>query len=154
MSGYEFLKFLHVLAVVAWVGGAIGLFVLQGRLGAAGDRQGLMSVGRQMEDMGKFYYSPLALVTLVTGIWMVATTEGMSFEEAWVVMGFAGIVLTLAIGVGVITPTGKKLLEEVQKPEPNGAAIASYANRIRALSLINIIVLVLVVWAMVARPGA
>lgn len=154
MSGYEFLKFLHVLAVIGWVGGAIGFFVLQARLGAAGDRQGLMSVGRQMEHMGKLYFSPLAVVTLVTGVWMVATTEGISFEDAWIVMGFAGILVTLTIGLGVITPTGKRLLEESRKPEPSGAAIASYGKRIRALSLINILVLVVVVWSMVARPGA
>ncbi len=154
MSGYEILKFVHVLAVIAWVGGAIAIYVLQARLGAAGDRQGLMALGRQMEDMGKLYYSPMAAVTLVTGIWMVATTEGLSFEEAWVVIGFAGIVITLAVGLGVVAPTGKKLLAESQSPQPDGAAIASYASRIRVLSLVNIAVLVVVVWSMVARPGA
>lgn len=154
MSGYEFLKFLHVLAVIAWVGGGITILVLQTRLGSAGDRVGLMSVGRQMEGLGKLYFSPLALLTLVTGIWMVAATEGFSFGDPWILIGFGGIVLTSAVGIGLITPTGQKLLEESQRPEPDPAALASHGGRIRALAITNTAILVFVVWSMVTKIGA
>ena len=153
MSGYELLKFLHVLAVIAWVGGGLGIFVLQARLRGAGDRRALTSVGGQMEDLGRRYYSPMAGVTLVTGIWMVAIADGISFGEAWIIMGLAGIVASTAIGIGMITPAGKKLIQESQKADPDPAAVASYANRIRGLGLTNIIILVIVVWAMVVQPG-
>ena len=153
MTAYELLKFLHVAAVIAWVGGSIGIIVLQIRLTAAGDRPGLMSVGRQMEKFGKTYYMPLAVLTLVTGIWMVATS-GWSFGDAWIVMGLGGVVVTMAIGLGVITPTGRKMMEESQKPEPSGPAMAAYSQRMRMLSVTNITILMIVVWAMVVKPGA
>jgi uncharacterized membrane protein len=153
MSGYEVLKFLHVAAVIAWVGGGIGITVLQLRVAAAGDRAGLMSIGRQMETLGKLYYSPLAIVTLVTGVWMVAATP-LDFEEIWIVLGIAGIVVSMAIGLGLISPTGRKLLAESQKPEPNFPAIAGYGQRMRVLGMVNLTLLMIVVWAMVTKPGA
>lgn len=153
MSGYELLKFVHVLAVIAWVGAAIGFTVLQARLGNAGDRAGLMSFGRQMETMGPQYYGSLTVLTLVTGIWMVATTEGIAFGDPWILIGLAGLVVTFAVGLGLITPTGKRLLEESERPAPDAAAIGALSARMRAFTLMNLIILVIVVWAMVTKPG-
>lgn len=152
MSGYEFLKFLHVAAVIAWVGGGIGIAVIQIRMGAAGDRPGLLAMGRQMEQMGKIYYSPLAAVTLVTGIWMVATT--WEFTDPWVIAGLVGVAVSMGIGLGMITPTGRQLLEESSKPEPNFGAIAALSTRVRMLGMTNLAILMVVVFAMVVKPGS
>jgi uncharacterized membrane protein len=151
VSGYEVLKFLHVVAVIGWVGGAVALTVLQARLGAAGDRAALMGVGRQMEAFGKIYYSPLAVATLVTGILMVATTDGLSFEDPWIVIGIAGVAVTLGIGLGLISPMGRKLLAASQATPPDGAAIATLSQRMRILSLLNLAILFFAVWAMVTK---
>ena len=153
MSGYEVLKFLHVAAVIAWVGAAVGLAFLQMRLRGAGDTSTLMGVGRQMESMGKIYFSPLAATTLVTGILMVATTDGLSFEDPWIVIGIAGIAASLGIGLGMIAPTGKKLAEASQATPPDGPAIASLSQRMRLLTTINIVILFFVIWAMVTKLG-
>lgn len=153
MSGYETLKFLHVAAVIGWVGGALGFFVLQARVRAAGDRAGLMAIGRQMETIGKVYFSPLAAGTLITGILMITTTDGLSFGDPWVVIGIVGIAVTLGIGLGVITPAGKRLAEASRATPPDGAAIASLSQRMRVLSIVNIVVLFFVVWAMVTKLG-
>ena len=154
MSGYEVLKFLHVAAVIAWVGAPVFLTVLQARLRGAGDRATLMGIGRQMEALGKGYFSPLAATTLVTGILMVATTDGLSFTDPWIVIGLTGIAATMGIGLGVITPTGKKLGEASQATPPDGPAIASLSQRITTLTIINIVILFCVVWAMITKPGA
>ena len=153
MSGYEVLKFLHLAAVIGWIGGAVGFAVLQARLRGAGDRATLMGVGRQMETMGKVYFSPLAATTLVTGVLMVATTGGLSFGDPWIVIGITGIAVTLGIGLGVIAPTGKKLVEASQGTPPDGAAIASLSQRMSILTTVNIIILFFVVWAMVTELG-
>lgn len=153
MSEYEVLKFLHVAAVIAWVGAPVVLTVLQARLRRAGDRATLIGIGRQMETMGKIYFSPLAAATLVTGVLMVVTTDGLSFGDPWILIGLAGIAITLAIGLGVITPTGKKLGEASQATPPDGAAIASLSRRITTLTIVNIVILFFVVWAMVIKLG-
>jgi uncharacterized membrane protein len=153
VSGYEVLKFLHIAAVIGWIGGAVALTVLQAGLRGAGDRASLMGVGRQMETMGKVYYGPLTATTLVTGILMVATTDGLSFGDPWILIGFAGIAATMGIGLGVITPTGKKLAEASQATPPDGAAIASLSRRMTTLTIVNIVILFFVVWAMVIKLG-
>jgi uncharacterized membrane protein len=152
MSGYDLLKFLHIAAVIAWVGGAIGITVLQARIGAAGDRPALLSIGRQMDRFGKTYYAPLAILTLVTGAWMVV--RSWDFEDPWIVIGIVGVLVSIAIGLGLISPTGRKLVAESENPEPNFGAIASYSKRIRALGLTNLALLMFVVWVMVAKPGS
>ena len=153
MSGYEVLKFLHVAAVIAWVGGAVALTVLQARLRGVGDRATLMGVGRQMETMSKIYYIPLAATTLITGILLVATTDGLSFGDPWVVIGIAGIAVTIGIGLGLIAPTGKRLVDASQATPPDGAALASLSQRMTTLTIVNIIILFFVVWAMVTKLG-
>jgi uncharacterized membrane protein len=153
MSGYELLKFLHVAAVIAWLGGPVVLQVLQARLRRAGDRATLMGIGRQMETMGKVYFSPLAAATLLTGILMVATTDGMSFGDPWILIGLLGIAVTMGIGLGVIAPTGKKLAEASQATPPDGATIAALSQRMTTLTIINIVILFFVVWAMVVKLG-
>jgi hypothetical protein len=153
VSGYEFLQFVHVAAVIAWVGAPVILTVLQARLRRAGDHATLMGIGRQMETVGKIYFSPLAATTLVTGILMIATTDGLSFGDPWVLIGFAGIAATMAMGLGVITPTGKKLAEASGAKPPDTAAITALSQRITTLTVVNMVILFFVVWAMVAKPG-
>lgn len=153
MSGFEILKFLHVLSAIFWLGGAFGIFVLQVRLNSAGDRAGMMAVGRQLDAWGKIYFSVLSLATLITGIAMIATTDGLSFTDTWVLVGFGGVVVTMGVGIGGIGPVSKKLVEEGQKAEPDGAAMAAWGQRIRTFTLINISILTVVVFMMVTRPG-
>jgi uncharacterized membrane protein len=153
MTGFELWKYLHVVSAIAWVGGAIAIFVLQTRLGSAGDRAGLMAVGGQMEWMGKRYYAPIAAVTLITGIGAVASSNVYGYGDVWVIIGLAGIAVTMGIGLGVIAPTGKKLLAEGAKTPPDPGAMAALSGRIRALTLVNTAILLIVVWAMVTRPG-
>lgn len=111
-----------------------------------------MSVGRQMEGMGKRFFSPMAATTLVTGILMVATTDGLSFGDT-IVIGLAGVAVSMALGMAAITPTGRKMLEESQKQPPDPGIMAGYASRLRVLSLTNLVILMFVVWAMVTKPG-
>jgi len=153
MSGYEFLKFLHVAAVIAWVGAPVFLTVLQAALKRAGDMATVMAIGRQMETTGKLYFSLLSTATLVTGILMVATTDGLSFTDPWILIGFGGIAATMGIGLGAIAPTAKKLIGAAQATPPDGAAIAGLAQRMTTLTTVNIVILFFVVWAMITKPG-
>jgi hypothetical protein len=50
----------------------------------------------------------------------LATTAGLSFEDPWIVAGLAGIAATMGIGLGLITPTGKKLAEAAPATPPDG----------------------------------
>lgn len=153
MSGFEILKFLHVLSAMFWVGGVFIIIILQMRLNSSGDRLGMMAVGRQLDAWGKIYFSVLSAATLISGIAMIATTEAFSFTDTWVLAGFGGVVVTMAIGIAGIGPVSKKLVEESQKAEPDGAAMAAWGQRIRTFTMINLAILVVVVFMMVTRPG-
>lgn len=153
MSGFELWKFLHVLFAIAWLGGGIGIFVLQARLRAAEDRVGLMAVGRQMEGLAKTYYMPAAAGALLSGVASVIASDAYGFGDVWIGIGFAAIIITMGVGLGMISPTGRKLVAEADKTPPDPGVMTALSNRLRILTLVNLAVLVIAVWAMVVKPG-
>ena len=71
---------------------------------------------------------------------------------AWAWWGVIGFFLSLALGAGVMQRTGRRLGAVVASPNPDAAAIDGLQRRLRLLGTVNIIVLLSVVWAMVAKP--
>ena len=81
---YDTLKFLHVVAVIAWVGGgiyaqALGTRALREAIPLACDhRDGHRGPGRLI--------APVAIAALVFGVWLVAVSE-WNFTDTWIVSG-------------------------------------------------------------------
>jgi uncharacterized membrane protein len=152
MTGYEFFKFMHVVAAIAWVGGGIGLTIYGYRLRAAGDYASLAAMQRRGEDLGKFLFMPAALLTLGFGIVMVASQSWLSFTDLWILIGFGGVVLSGVAEMGIAAPAGKRFLAAVEANGPRSADAERYAGRSLRGSLLDVTVLLIAVWAMVAKP--
>ena len=98
---YAFLKTLHVLAIVVWVGGMVfAHFFLRP---AAARLEPPMRLRLMHEVLGRFFQAVLAasLLTLASGVWMLgrvakaAVQSGGSFEMplAWTVMTALGVAM-------------------------------------------------------------
>lgn len=153
MDTYGVYKFLHVAAAVIWVGSGFGLFALTARMNRIGDRPGLLAIGRHAEALGKTLFAPASAVTLVFGILMVATADALSFTDTWIIVGFVGIALSSAIGMGMISPTGKRLGETVLEKGPDAPEIDQLIGRLLTLNVVDLVILFGVIWAMVLKPG-
>ena len=151
MTEYELWKFLHVLSATAWVGAGIGFNVLQRRLRKAGDMQALGAVGRQLEQLGNVYFGPLTVATLVFGLLTVWRGD-LSFTALWIIIGYVGIVVTAIIGSVFIAGASKQLSELATSGPPDPALAAPLIDRIFMLTTIDLALLVVIVWAMVAKP--
>lgn len=152
MTGYEFLKFLHVCGAIAWVGGGLGLLILSRRLVAAGDHATLLKAGEHSQALGTRLFMPASLVTIGAGVAMVATTPQIGFTDLWILMGFGGVVLS---GVAQMTLSSKAEARFVAAATDHGVDSPEVARAARGLTLgsvADITVLVLVVWAMVVKP--
>lgn len=152
MTGYEFFKFMHVVGAIAWVGGGIGLTIFAWRARAAGDNGTVLSMVERGDDLGKFLFMPAFVLTLGFGIAMVATESSLSFTDLWILIGFGGIVLSGVAEMTIGQPAGKRLLAAVEaggvgSPEAEAATRRSFNG-----SLLDVTVLLIVVWAMVAKP--
>jgi uncharacterized membrane protein len=152
MTRYELFKFLHVVGAIMWVGGGIGLTVFAWRARAAGDLRSLVAMVERGKDLGNFLFMPAFALTLGFGIAMVATESVLSFGDLWILIGFGGIALSGVAEMAITQPAGKRLMAAVEasgvgSPEAKAAARGSLNG-----SILDVTVLLVVVWAMVAKP--
>ncbi len=149
-SIYTLFKFLHVTAVIVWLGGASTLAVLNLRLLNAQDKDDLQSVLRANKALGIFL-GPSALLTLIAGVVMVANAR-IPFSTLWIVWGLGGIVLSIALGGSVIRRTTEQLYQLATAGDAPAPTLTSLQRRLVILSAANLALLFSIVWAMVAKP--
>ena len=147
---YIILKFLHVSAVIIWLGALITLAVLFARLAREREAGALQLLARQAEFVGRTLIGPAAGVTLLAGgalVWEMGI--GM---PAWTWWGLTGFFVSVALGAGVMQRAGRKLSAVAASPTPDAAAMDNLQRRLRMFGIVNIVILLSVVWAMVAKP--
>jgi uncharacterized membrane protein len=147
---YSTLKFVHVIAVVIWLGAMITLAVLFARLVRERESGALQLLARQSEFVGRALIGPAAIVTLLAGgalVWELGTRM-----SAWTWWGLFRFVVSVAPGAGVMQRAGRQLSTVAANPNPDAATIDALQRRLRVLGIVNIVILLSVVWAMVAKP--
>ena len=149
MTGYEWLKLFHILAVIVWVGGVLLVTMLGLKTATSASREERIVFTRQSQFAG-MVFTISGLVTLAFGTWMVIDQEAWGFDQMWVSLGFLGVLVGAALGMGFYGPQGRKLLTELEADDP---AADARAKRLGMVGLLESILLVVVVWAMVAKPG-
>jgi uncharacterized membrane protein len=148
---YDWLKFIHVLAATVWVGGAVILVVYGLRLAADpnASREQRITFTRNSQFAGTIF-TVSALVALAFGMWMVVDAD-LDWGATWITLGFTGIALGAALGMGFYGPQNRKLLAEL---EAGDQAADARSRRIGMVAMAETVVLIVVIWAMVFKPGA
>lgn len=145
---FETLKFIHVLAAIVWVGGGIVSTILGVRMRRASTEHRL-GFSRDMGFVGERVYGPAAGIALIAGIWMVIDEPAFGFGQAWIIIGLGGFLLSSIIGVAFFGPAAKALAADLEAGRSNDALQA----RISRVSYLDLAILLVVVWAMVVKPG-
>ena len=152
MSLYEFLLFVHVLMAVTWVGGDIAIQVLSVRATRAQDPVRTASLTGDIEWMGLRVFMPASILLLIFGIW-TAHEGNWDFGQAWISIGFAAFLFTFFLGMAFLGPESgriKKLVEDRSFEDPE---VLRRIGRILLFSRLELVVLIVAIWAMVAKPG-
>ena len=148
---YETLVFLHVLLAITWVGGGIAIQFFVYHMMKT-DQSELGKFGVHLEWMGSKVFAPTAGVLVLIGIVMV-TWGPPSWSAPFVIIGLIGWAATLVTGIVFLGPTAKKLGEAIQEKGPGDPEVVALRKRIMTVSRIDLAVLIIVVWAMVYKPG-
>lgn len=148
---YDLFKFLHIVAVIVWIGGYVSTRLLGGFVLRHENRTVFAAVLRQARTLGGELVLPAAVFTLLSGIAMMAVTGwGVPLWIAW---GFAAIVLSVALGVIAHRPLEAELLERSQSESTDDVPLAAIHRRLAVVSIVNVLLLLSAVWAMVFKPG-
>ena len=148
---YPILKFVHIAAVVCWVGGGVMLSILVEQVRRGGNADELASIIKRMEWFGPRFFSPLMVVTLIAGIGL--TQIGWNFSQAWVSIGFLGLIISGAIGGGYMSRKGRALTELIASKGANSAEAQTALRQLLMAARIDLLVLAIVVADMVIKPG-
>lgn len=151
MSGYEVIVFFHVVSVIVWVGGGVMLQILLARASKIGP-EAVSSFSQAAEWTSQRVFMPASFAALAFGIWAVIAGP-YTFGEGWIIAGFVGYALSALNGMAVLGPTSRKMKEASATRGPNDPAVMQLARRIDIAGKIDLVILVLVVFNMVVKPG-
>jgi uncharacterized membrane protein len=150
---YDLLLFVHVLAAVVWVGGAVSLQVLAIRAERSGDGTRVASFATEAEWIGGRVFLPASLVLLLAGIGL--TLEGdWGFTTPWVLLGLVAFGLSALTGSLFVGPESGRIGALITDLGPNDPVVAARIKRVFLVSRIELAVLILIVLDMTVKPGA
>jgi uncharacterized membrane protein len=151
LHAYGFLKFLHVLSVVVWVGGVAGLSLVAWRMRGERNREVLAGLIRYASSFGQSVAGPASFIVLLTGPMMVGMAH-IGFGTFWVLWGFAGLTAHFWIGATALRTRTRTLLQLASTSSGDDDALLVAARRLWSAQLIYITIMAAVVAAMVLKP--
>lgn len=145
---YLALKWIHVIAAAIWLGGN----VLELVLGAINRSAGL-EVRRRLAESAAFtgnrLYAPTGVLILLTGIGMVVVDGGLEFENLWIAVGIAGVVLGSVNGAALLGPAARGVIAAAESGDV--AAVDVAERRLQTFGFLQLMLLVVVFAAMIWR---
>jgi uncharacterized membrane protein len=154
MTLAEALKFIHVVAVIVWLGGSFMMGFLFERAQHSQDEATVLGLAKVGDFVGKAVFNPAGIITLIAGIWLVIELDGVEFSDAWISLGFLGV----AVGAGLGMAFFPKALAQVRDGIAADGLLSNETlaglRRLRLVSTLEWVFLIVVVWAMVFKPGA
>jgi uncharacterized membrane protein len=154
VSLYEVLLFVHVLAVIAWLGGGIMIQLIAERAVRSNDVTRIRTLLDDSEAIGKRFFGPATGIAFLSGLWLVFEGD-WGFDHLFILGGLAGFVISSVIGFALIQPSAGKVLAAMGD---GGGTITDETktslDRVRNLSRLDLTVLAIVVFLMTVKPGS
>lgn len=151
MTKFELFKFIHVLAAIVWVGGAITSGIFGARLKNA-DPGHRLGYAKDMRFVAQFVFLPSALIAYVFGSLMVEEAAPLyDYEQTWITIGTIGIAVAFLTAATFLIPQIRKAIRLMESGD--GPAAGAVIGRVTIVSRVVMLILVTVVWAMVTKPG-
>lgn len=151
MDVYAILKFLHIAFAIAWAGGGLALVVLAFLAERARDEERVITVVSLSGTFAPLVFGASSALVLIFGLLMV-WIGGYTWSDAWIVLGFLGIVVLMAMAKLVFSPLGERFTSLSATPGKQPEALAA-ARRLMAFAKFDVVILFSIVLLMVAKPG-
>ena len=147
---YGVLKVVHVLSVVAWIGGATALGAVTAMLIRAGDRASLSALLPRAQRYGQAVGGPSSILVLLTGGAMTGIGK-IPFTALWVLWGLTGIILHFAMAVLVLRKRGMRFAHAMASPGDD-AQLAEAGRALRSANVLYLLIMASVIVVMVLKP--
>ena len=152
MTLYEFLKLIHVLGAIAWVGTSIEQQLVGARAMSSNEKGRLAHFVDEAEWVGVRIMTPAAILVVTAGVLMVIES-GWNFSDTWILIGIGLFVLTSLNGMVFLTPQTKRLKLSIAESGEDDASVQALVKRVTLGSRIDLLILIAIVADMVIKPG-
>jgi hypothetical protein len=150
MTTYEFLLFGHLLFVATWVGGDIMLQALSLRaFKASGERQ--VAFTADIEWVGMRLLTPAALMVVIFGFGLVS--EGDWDFKFWLIAGLLVFLASAITGAAFLGPETGRISKLAEAEGVDSPEVSRRIKRVLWISRIELLLLILLIGDMVAKPG-
>jgi hypothetical protein len=151
VTWYEFWLFVHVAAIITWVGGAAAIQVFGALTKRAADPAKTAFFAANVSWIVMRVFLPASAVAVVSGVGLVETGN-WDWSEPFIVFGLVGWAAVSLVGFGylgrAIGEAGARLAAEGPSP-----ALGLRLRNLVWVSRVLLVVLVAIVFAMVVKPG-
>ena len=152
MELHEWLLFFHIVALMIWVGAVIFQNAVMARASRAHDRTAVLRLTRELEWVGPWLIGPSSLVVIGLGVWLVILEEDWAFSQLWIWLALVLVAVSAVQGI-YSGPEGKRVQRLADERGPDDGQVRRRLIRLLWLERLDVLILVVVVWLMVFRPG-
>jgi uncharacterized membrane protein len=151
VTSYQIGLAFHTFAAVVWVGGALAvqIMALLALRSALPGRKA--EFAGEAELFGIRVFMPASLVLLGLGFYLVY--KGDWGYPLWVIFGLAGLGFSFLTGILYLTPQSKRIKQLLETQGPESAEAVERIRKTLLASRVELVVLVLLVFDMVLKPG-
>ena len=150
---YLWLKSFHVLMAIIWVGGAITMQVLAIRIVRTDDRSLLRTFAGLAEFVGNRVFAPASITLVILGIWMVIEEPAWTFGQFWILAALGMFAFSFVSGAFYLGPQSGKLKKMYEAEGTDAPEAPALIQKLFMVSRIELVLLVLIVFDMVLKPG-
>jgi uncharacterized membrane protein len=153
LTWYEWFKAGHVLASVAWVGGGATLALYAILTLRERNPAEMASFARKAALIGERVYTPLSLLVLALGFGLMENGQSpWSYDQFFVIFALAGWGVSAATGIFFLGPEAGRLGKLMPTRPPEDPEIQARIRRILLIVRLDVILLLLIVFDMTAKP--
>jgi len=145
---YDVVLTVHILAVVVAFGVIFAFPVIDAQAKSSGD---LAALHRLHATLGRQVITPAMTVVLLAGLYL--TFDRWDFGEPWISATLAILFVLFALGGAVLAPTDARLAEMAERGDTTSADYEREARKARLFGAVVIVLVILAIFLMVAKPG-
>ena len=150
VDAYALVKTLHVISIVLAFGVTFAYPLIFPFLHRTSP-EAVAPLHEAQERVGKFLITPAMVVALITGIYLAVDAE--VFDELWVQVPFGILIVLFGLGGGFFAPTERRLAG-MARTDPAGADYQALLGRLKTVSIVASVLILVAIYFMVAKPGA
>jgi uncharacterized membrane protein len=150
-SLYNWLLFLHITASMVWFGGLVTLTVLAGHTLHSGQTDAITRFAESLRIVGPVSLASATVAVLALGIGLVFDSNAWRFGQRWLILALALYALALLIGAAFQSRAaiGAERAAEAGDQDEAARQLRRWSWGMRVILLL----LLIVTWDMVAKPG-